>query len=181
MTPILSLLIPTLPQRRAMFERLTAELRSQIQAAQVEVEVLADNGIGTVGAKRQRLLEKSQGKYVCFVDDDDWVTPEYVHSLLKACSEGKDAVGFRGWMTTNGKKPEDFSISRVHEYTKRNGVYLRYNNHLTPVRREIALKVGFKDSSFGEDYDYATRLRPFIKTETYIDKKLYHYRYITKK
>jgi glycosyltransferase involved in cell wall biosynthesis len=181
MIPLLTILIPTLPQRRALFERLTAEIRSQIQSAQADVEVLADGGIGTVGAKRQRLLEKAQGEYVCFIDDDDWVTPDYIHSLVKACAEGKDAVGFRGWITTDGKKPKDFSISMLHEYTERHNMYFRFHNHLSPVRREIALAVGFKDMSYGEDHDYATRMRPLIKTEVYIDKKLYHYRYVTKK
>lgn len=177
MTTPLSILIPTLPQRRAMLDTLVAELTRQGG----DVEILADNGIGTVGAKRQQLLERSTGDYICFIDDDDWITPDYISQLTTACKEGNDAVGFRGWMTTNGRKPKDFSISMLHEYTERHGMYFRFINHLCPVKRELVLATGFKDIGYGEDFDYATRLRPLIKTETYIDRKLYHYRYVSKK
>jgi glycosyltransferase involved in cell wall biosynthesis len=177
MTPALSILIPTLPQRRDMLNTLVAELTRQSD----DIEIITDNGIGTVGAKRQRLLDKSTGAYICYIDDDDWITPDYLREILNALQSGPDAVGFRGWITTDGKKPKDFSISMLHEYTERHNMYFRFHNHLSPVRREIALSVGFKDMSYGEDHDYAVRMRALIKTEVYIDKKLYHYRYVTKK
>jgi glycosyltransferase involved in cell wall biosynthesis len=179
MTPPLSILIATLPQRVIMFNGLLAELANQAKG--FDTEILSDSGIGTVGAKRQRLLQAAKGAYICYIDDDDWITPDYLREILNALQSEPDAVGFRGWITTNGKKPKDFSISMLHEYTERHNMYFRFHNHLSPVRREIALSVGFKDMSYGEDHDYATRLRPLIKTEVYIDKKLYHYRYITKK
>lgn len=178
---ILSLLIPTMPHRRAMFDRLMFEVRSQVMKAGVDIEILADNGDGSIGVKRQRMIEKAQGDYVAFIDDDDEIMPEYVESILKALETTPDVVGFTGVITTNGRNRQRFRISKHYEYITKGNVHYRYNNHLCPVKRELALQVGYKDMTNQEDYDYATRLRPFIQTEFFIEKLLYHYKYLTKK
>ena len=178
---ILSLLICTLPARRDMLDRLLAEIKSQQLACGVEIEVLCDAGEGTVGAKRQRLLEKAQGDYVAFIDDDDEIMPSYLSAILGALSTSPDVIGFTGIMTTNGTRPERFRLSKDFNYEKKKGIYYRYSNHLCPVRRELAMQVGFKDTAWGEDYDYATRLQPMLKTEVFIEKNLYHYKYLSKK
>lgn len=178
---ILSLLICTIPHRRDLFDRLLFDLRSQVMKEGIEVEILADNGEGSVGVKRQRLLEQAQGDYVAFIDDDDRVDPKYLNLILMALSTNPDVVGFCGIITTNGRHAKRFKISKDCEYTEKRGVYYRYNNHLCPVRREIALQVGYKDLSHGEDFDFATRLRPLVKTEAFIDHNLYYYRYVTNK
>lgn len=174
----LSILIPTIDGRREMLNGLLTSLYSQYTGE--DVEILIDCDGGTIGAKRQRMIEKAKGLYVAFIDDDDTVSTEYIKSVLPSCN-GCDVIGFRGYMTTNGKKPKGFVISKDVEYKEVNGVYYRFNNHLSPVRRELALQVGYKDLSYQEDYDYACRLRPLVKTEVFIDKKLYHYRYVSKK
>lgn len=176
-----SILIRTMPKRRDMFDRLMLDIRGQVLKSGVDIEVLADNGEGSPGAKAQRLLEKAQGDYVCFVDDDDQIDPTYVSSILKALSTGPDVVGFCGIITTNGRHAKRFRISKDYNYEEKRGVYYRYNNHLSPVKRSIALQVGYKDMVHGEDYDYATRLQPFIKTEVFIDQNLYFYKYLTNK
>lgn len=178
---ILSLLIPTMPSRRTLFERLLLDLRTQVLKCGKEVEILADAGDGTVGAKRQRLIEKAQGDYVAFIDDDDGVDPLYLQHILEALKLNPDVVGFNGVMTTNGTRPKKFNIKKGNQYDERGGVYYRYNNHLCPVKRSIALQVGYKDMGHGEDFEYATRLKEFIKTEVFIDQSLYYYRYLTKK
>lgn len=178
---ILSILIATMPKRRDMFDRLLFDVRAQIAKAGVDIEVLADNGDGSIGVKRQRMIEAAQGDYVCFIDDDDQIDATYISSILDALSTGPDVVGFWGIMTMNGRGARRFKISRTCNYEEKKGVYYRYNNHLCPVRRSIALQVGYKDMSFFEDFDYATRLQPFIATEVFIDRNLYYYRYLTNK
>lgn len=180
---ILSLLICTIPKRKNLFDRLTLELRSQILVCQTQVEILADNGKGTIGAKRQRLLEQAQGEYVVFIDDDDKVSSDYLRSILYAIESGPDAVGFMGMITTDGRRKTEFRISKDCEYKTTSKGYERFNNHLSPVKREIALQIGYKDISWEEDYDYAVRLHEsgLIKTERFIAKHLYFYNYITRK
>lgn len=180
---ILSILIPTIQTRKDMFERMCQEIRSQILRSGQEIELLADNGDGTVGAKRQRLLEKAQGDYVAFIDDDDRIDPNYLNYILVALNKLPDVIGFCGIITINGRNARMFRISKDFKYEERRGVYYRYNNHLCPVKRSIALQVGYKDMGYGEDYDYATRLKEsgLIETEVFIDQNLYFYKYLTKK
>jgi len=179
MTHTLSILICTIPRRAAMFNTLVADLTAQSE--NYAVEILTDDQPGSIGNKRQRLLEKATGEYVCFIDDDDTVSPQYVKNIFEKL--GADAIGFEGQITTNGRNKKRFTISMHHNYEEKGGSYFRYNNHLSPVRREIALQIGYKDMQFMEDYDYATRLKEsgLIKTEKYIYATMYFYRYVTRK
>lgn len=176
----LSVLICTIPRRDQLLKNLKSSLVQQTNG--YDVEILSDNQGGTIGAKRQRLLEASTGDYVCFIDDDDDINPQYIKlifALLGTC----DVIGFEGEITTNGRNKKRFTISKEHPYEEKNGIYYRYNNHLSPIRREIALMIGYKDISFGEDFDYAMRLKEsgLIKTEAYIYTPMYFYRYNTYK
>lgn len=180
---ILSLLICTIPKRKDLLDRLYAELRSQILICGKLVEILIDGNPGTIGGKRQKLLEQAQGEYVAFVDDDDMVSSDYLSSILNALESKPDVVGFMGWITTNGKNKTNFKISKDCGYKTTARGYERFNNHLSPIKREIALQIGYKDISFQEDYDYAVRLTNsgLIKTERFIAKALYYYQYISSK
>lgn len=46
---------------------------------------------GGVSRARNIGLEKATGRYVCFVDDDDWVSPSYLEGLLSVV-RGDDAM-----------------------------------------------------------------------------------------
>lgn len=180
---ILSILICTIPKRKAMFDRLYLELRTQVLASGQLVEILSDINDGSVGAKRQRLLNVAQGEYVVFVDDDDWISHDYISSILAALELKPDVVGFYGWITTNGQNKKKFKLSKHCDYLDKITHYERFNNHLCPVKRDIALQIGYKDISWQEDYDYAVRLRNsgLAKEEAFIAKYLYFYKYVTKK
>ena len=179
----LSLLICTIPKRKDLFDKLVLELRSQVSLFPDAIEILSDGGEGRIGAKRQRLLEQAIGDYVAFADDDDWISKDYIRSIMYGIESKPDAVGFMGWITTNGKHQTNFKISKDCEYKTTANGHERFNNHLSPVKREIALQIGYKDIDYGEDYDYALRLHEsgLIKTERFISKHLYFYHYVTQK
>lgn len=175
----LSLLICTIPARATMLRALKAYLTQQSNG--YDIEILTDDKPGTIGAKRQRLLELSTGDYVTFIDDDDDINPQYIKLIFD--NLGADVIGFEGEITTNGRNKKRFTISKEHPYEEKNGVYYRYNNHLSPIRRSIAIQIGYKDISFGEDFDYAMRLKEsgLIKTEKYIYSPMYFYKFSTYK
>jgi len=56
----------------------------------------------------------------------------------------------------------------------------RIPNHLMPVKRELAIKAGYPDKSFGEDAEYAQRLKPLLHTQRRIYKTLYYYEFSDK-
>lgn len=183
----LSILIPTIESRYQQFSALLDFLEVQ-PGFKTYFNIFAyyDEGQMTIGEKRQLLLEQADGDYVAFIDDDDEVTDQYIPRIIAACWNKPDVVGFKGWMTTNGAKKELWEISKSNPYkTCHQGPfrYLRFNNHLSPVKREIALKIGYKFMTHGEDYDYACRLQQsgLIRSEFFIDEFLYHYKYISKK
>lgn len=188
--PILSILIPTLRTRQAAAAGLFAELYRQIRDAkafgQVEIQTLLDQKGKPVGVKRQLLLRSARGKYVCFVDDDDQVAPDYIESILSAVAQtpGADCVVFRGVYYIDGRREGEFDYDlKYAAYRNLPGFYERTPNHLCPVRRELALGAGFPALQRGEDTQYAVRLRPRLRTQAVCrdasgqKKILYHYRY----
>ena len=188
---ILSILIPTIPERAASFNNLFFELNFQIemQNAFGLVEIITDDsekGIKSIGQKRNDLLNKATGEYVCFVDDDDKVANNYLRLILKALQNKPDCVSLKGVITTDGQMPRIFEHSiKYNEYkTTHNLVtYERYPNHLNAIKHSIASQFKFPEINFGEDTDWATQINQsgLLKKEYYIDEVIYYYNYISNK
>jgi hypothetical protein len=189
---ILSILICSLNKRAGMLASLLEKLSKQIEACQawekVEVLVEMDNGEKPTGTKRNTLLNSAKGVYVVYADDDDEVFDYYVEEVLKAAEQDCDAMAVCGIMSTNGRDIKKWFIAKDNQYVAsrdENGseIYLRYQNHISPVKREIALQVGFTDKYVGEDYDYANKLHKMglVKTEAKIEKPIYHYKFVSNK
>jgi len=187
---MLSILICTMPSRRDMFVQLRTALMHQVKSChatggiRLPVQILEDDRVGiTTGLKRQWLLKMARGSMIVYFDDDDWPADDYVLQTLLAMKKMPDAdcIGIQGWMTTDGQNREDWRISKDYgSWYKQKGIYYRTPNHISPVRREIALQVGFPDKNIGEDYDYSMGILPLLKKEVKIDKDLYHYRFVNK-
>lgn len=175
----LSILIPTVVGREVLFEKLHNELLAQtLGHPEVEIVIAKDNKEISIGSKRQKLIELAKGEYIVFIDDDDWIAKYYVEEILN--NTGSDAIGFM--IECSGITPQKQMASASHKYKdwgdNRDGFrYVRSIYHKTPVRRELALKAGFKDMRFGEDYDYSMRVNKLVKSEAYINRVMYYYRY----
>lgn len=171
---ILSILICSLEERKISLDRLLSVLNSQINES-VEILIETDNREKTTGAKRNVLLEKAKGEYIAFIDDDDLVSNEYVSNILNAVKNNPDCCSLCGdLIRKRGTKRFKHSISYSTWFSK-DGIYYRCPNHLNPVKRELALKVKFKNITKEEDIDYSVRLYPLLKTETEIKDVLYYY------
>jgi len=176
----LSILIPTLPVRIDSYYILMKKLISQINSLglQDQIQLLAycDTKEVSVGEKRNWLLKNSVGKYVCFIDDDDNISDDYIHEIFQATKQDTDCITFCGEYI-EGNMVKDFSISTIHRGNYEDSIngFYRLPNHLCPVKREIALLSMFTNKNFGEDYDYAENINKFIKNEYHIKKKLYFY------
>ena len=176
----LSILVCTVPSRVTTgLPTIVTELQHQIDLAgqnQVELIYLGDNKKRTVGQKRNNLLQIAQGDYVCFVDDDDRVAPDYVAKILAQLDGTTDVVCFRSHLTWNGQEMNPTFFSKDFpgnaDYRDR---YERLPNHLMPVRRALALQVGYHDISVHEDNEYSEKLKPLLATEKQIPEILYHY------
>jgi len=179
---LMSLLIPSLASRSRYLSELKAEIEKQRSRFEnIEILVNLDEGQKTVGQKRNELLKMSKGTYVAFIDDDDFVSSDYLAEFTQALESSPDCIGFKGFITTNGKNRKIFMMSKNFEYKEDENYYYRPINHLCPVKREIALKIGYPEINCGEDYQYCMRLKRsgLLKEEVFIDKELYHYRFDT--
>lgn len=185
---ILSILIPTVPQRANLFLELHAEINKQLEMANAFgiVEIISDDapkGVKTTGNKRNDLINAAKGEYVWFIDDDDMIMPNAIQNVLTALEQKPDALAINGIMTTNGADKKEWYISKDLEYTadysKGYEVYLRPTNHITPTKKEIAKLIQFENKSNFEDYAYCMELKRLglIKTEIKINEPVYHYRY----
>ena len=183
----LSILICSLEKRHLQLQILLEEIQTQIllcdATAIVEVITEVDNKQITTGAKRNNLLNKAQGKYICFIDDDDHISNDYLRLILEAIESDADCIATTGIFSINDGHPvkwrlskdfidEDKFDSQINEI-----VFFRRANHLTPVKRELALQAMFPDQSNAEDKEYSGRLNPFLKSEVQIKELIYHYDY----
>jgi glycosyltransferase involved in cell wall biosynthesis len=177
----LSILILTLPTRIDSYARLIKSLNIQViqnnLMSRVQILSLCDTKDISVGEKRNILLNKSNGKYVCFIDDDDEIAPNYLIKIISALSSNADVITFCGDYVEKEIRTA-FSISMVHRGNFNHpNIFYRLPNHLCPVKRNIALSCQFTDKNFGEDSDYADKINKYLKNEYHLQDKLYFYMY----
>lgn len=183
MTPDLSILVATIPERKSQFRRLMAHLEGM--AEDEPVEILSDDapkGDISIGSKRQRLLERATGRYVVFIDDDDWVPLYYVPEILDAIEQRPDCIGFLIEVHGLSRVVQRAAASDRYDTWASNADgydYVRTIYHKTPVKREHALAIGYADMRFAEDKDYSDRLKAsgLLKSEVFINRTMYIYRY----
>lgn len=180
--PTWDVLIPTIPHRHDRLCRLLDEFRRQWQPG-LGVRVLRDNlerPNAESHSKRGELARSSSADYICDVDDDDWIAPDYVMSITQALASRPDYVGFRVNWTRDG---EPYGMARHSLEYKGYGQedplwWQRDITHLNPMRRELALLAEWTGRI---DEEWAAQLRDSgqVKTQVMIDRVMYHYRFET--
>jgi len=181
---MLEILIPSLYERKDFRKRLLRTLDRQIVPGQVRYTLDIDSGQISIGEKRQRMLEAATGEYVVFIDDDDWISTDYIALILEAIKEKPDVVGIQIHHLIDGKLHGHtfHSIEYDHWFDEPDKkhpcrrFYYRNPNHINPVKRELALLAGYPQIRFGEDHQYSIKLLPHLNTEVYIKKVIYYYR-----
>lgn len=186
----LSILIASTTDRRALCSQLIIEFKRQRREArldeEIEIHVDEDNKEVSIGAKRQRMIEAAQGKFVVHFDSDDWPHEKYIEMIywVIRLNPDIDCIGINVNMTTNGENPQKCCHSFKYPEWKNGPIdgwdYVRNITHFNPVLREKALATGFKDIRFGEDKDFSDRLYPMLTKEFYISEPLFHYRFSNK-
>lgn len=155
----------------------------------MQVVSLKDNRKLSIGEKRNKLLEMATGLYTVFIDDDDWIAPTYIKSVLDALERRPDVVGIIGQLTiiTNGKpnpqKQFFYHTLDNRNYRKSNRGFERPPNHLNPMRRDVAATFSFEKKNWQEDKDWAMEIcrEQILKTEVFIPHVIYFYDYVPNK
>ena len=176
----LSILICSLTERRNIFlDRLLDKLDPQVKDKNVEVLVFSDNAKRSIGKKRNDAIQMANGKYVCFVDDDDLVSDDYVDLILKEIRDwSPDVIVFDALITFDGQRPKLVRYGREFDYCEKEEAYYRHPNHLM-VHKKSNISEWFSDVKTGEDDEWASRMLDRIVTQSRIKKTLYFYDYRT--
>lgn len=183
----LSILIPSIVRHECLFSELNLELYYQMIPYTGKIELICDSSEhDSIGEKRNRLLEKAEGKYVAYFDADDKPSPHYIKLLMEAAETDCDCASLKGIYSVNGVYDGIFEHSlKYNEWrTTENEVkYERFPNHLNMVRASIAKQFKFPEKNFSEDFDWSTQVHNsgLLKTEFYIPEILYYYRYVSNK
>lgn len=187
---ILSILIPTTPDRHEMFTTLFNEVHRQIAYMQTvhpslgHVEVLVDDskrfldGGLSIGKKREVLVKRAEGKYLCFLDSDDWISPNYVETLVRLCQRDADVCTFR-----NITKTEtfwcvvDMGFYYPNDQANPNLTVRRRPWHICPVRSSFAKLYDFEDSNYSEDFTWMEKVLSHCTTEAKSESIIHEYRH----
>lgn len=185
----LSVLIPTVPERAEQFKRLHDYVMEQVTSTITyhemlgKVEVLYDdrplfmNGGPTIGAKRDALVKRAEGKYLCFLDDDESVPPDYVETLLRMCRHDQDICTFRALvkMQTFWALVDMRLAFKLNDQINPNFTVRRPPWHCCPVRSSYAKIFTFKDINNAEDFEWMERVLSCCTTEAHTDQILFQY------
>lgn len=185
--PTWTILVPTLGQRRALFERLMAALLPQTEPYHGRVKVRAwwNNGAPSLPEIRQHLVESVATDYLSFIDDDDLVPAYFVEEVMSALAGRPDYVGWQVHYVSNGRDHGLVDHSLKHggwrEVKEPSYALLRDISHINPMRTDAARRGDFRVANRGqvEDKPWADQIRQSgeLKTEVYIGKPMYEYLY----
>jgi glycosyltransferase involved in cell wall biosynthesis len=185
----LSILIPSIPERNKQLATLLTEVYRQYDELVPhipylgDVEILIDDtkryldGGLSIGKKRESLIERAEGKYLCFLDDDESIAPNYLETLVRLCCERKDVVTFRNiskldnyWMIV------DMSlIYKENQQASPTEMITRRPWHICPVLSKYAKLYAFEDISYGEDWNWMEKVLTHCQTEAKTNAVLHGY------
>ena len=185
----LSILIPTLPQRKKMFNILRKNLTAQIDYVHSthpslgQVEILFDSskkflkGGLSVGAKRDALKCRATGEYLVFVDDDDMIAPNYLESILRLMESNSDIITFRSlYKSSTYWGIVDMNLNHAeNEQMNDSTIVKRQPFHVCPIRTSIAQQHSFPDINNAEDWGWMVKVLTDCKTQSHSDQILHQY------
>jgi glycosyltransferase involved in cell wall biosynthesis len=181
-TPVLSILIASIPTRVGRTAALVQNLCEQIEAISppplVEILVLTDNKFRTIGEKRQSLVDIANGTHIVFIDDDDTVADTYISEIVSALRSDPDVVTFQQLATLVGHGVAIVNFDLRHpqdEVWQPSQTIKRRPWHKCPWRRSLANRCTFPSKNYGEDVDWANQINGIASTQIHIPKILYYY------
>lgn len=185
---ILSILMPTIPEREDVCALLSMYVGVQINAIETthpmlgNIELLIDNsksflkGGLSIGKKRESLVRRATGKYLCFLDDDEDISPNYIETLLRLCQHDADVITFRNlsrlddyWMLV------DMGLHYPNDGANPNFTVRRKPWHICPVKSEFAKLYDFEDSNYSEDWTWMEKVLRHCTTEAKTQAVLHMY------
>ena len=171
----LTVLIPAIPSRWEKFQKIFTKLDKQA-TKDVEILGLIDNKKRSIGAKRDALKTLVNGEYMCYVDDDDDVSDDFIKEILKGIKGNPDVIAFQQRAIIGDMEGViDFDLSNDNEQFTPNKVTKRKPFTCCAWKSSIGKVVKFPDLMYGEDAGWLEFMWQISKTQYKIDKILHTY------
>lgn len=188
---MLSILIPTIPERVDMCVTLLNKIKKQydyilhVHPSLGDVEFIIDekprflDGGPSIGKKREGLVRRAAGRYLCFLDDDEDIAGNYLETLLRLCQSRADVITFRSLANLDSYWcVVDMSLShKVNDETAPDIIAKRPPWHICPVKSHLAKVHTFEDSNYGEDWGWFQKVITGCNSEAKTNAVIHMYRH----
>lgn len=181
---LLSVLIPSIPERLPKLAKLLERLEAQSDP-RMEVLCYIDNKRRALGFKRNNLMDQARGKYLCHIDDDDMVSERFSSVLLSECEHDVDLIAYDADCSLNGAPPfRVFTRLGAQNEQPKHLPFGRYSDivrtpwHWCLWRTELATPCRFPEwHDEAEDAYFLNQILPKVRTHRKVNEVLYHHRY----
>jgi hypothetical protein len=178
--PLLSILICSIPSRMTIAQQLYEYIIGMVGDKQVEVLMLMDNKVRTIGEKREDIKNICRGKYFMFVDDDDSLYE--LNDIYEACKGDVDVITFKNRSLNSSGKPFIVDMQLGHPVEHNNDGEGNYTDIKRPpfpccAWHEKFKIVTFPPISYGEDAEWVKLALSMAVTSTHIAKVLHGYNF----
>tara|TARA_R110002012_G_scaffold321095_1_gene547370 strand:- start:812 stop:1429 length:618 start_codon:yes stop_codon:yes gene_type:complete len=196
MTYLISILIPTLIERRKIYNELIDKIYKQIDEgdykSKIEIVSICDDRSVKLSDKRNTLQKLSRGKYFLHLDDDDELSDDFCESVITHIEDlptyqenEPDCIGFNQLAKVQGKrfivKPNincGLHLSQTNgttnypEFYRYPWQYNLWNEKYKTVYRTDS------DTNAREDQNWLKKIQlEYPKNMSYIDKILHIYNF----
>lgn len=133
-----------------------------------KVKIIRQNNAG-VSSARNRGLKEAKGKFIAFIDSDDFISKDYIKQIFKALETEPDTV-YISWKSLDGKLGKIIRSENDEFNAWNRCVWNRV------FKREYIKDLYFNENyQVAEDDDFLKRL-PKAESKTYISEPIYLYR-----
>lgn len=147
--------------------------------------ILLHKSNGGLSSARNYGMDFAKGKYMMFVDSDDYIEPNVLGMLISTCLKyDLDYLGYGLTSITNGmlnpkprweKHPDPYKLMSMSNYISNYTVIISACGHI--ARREIYEnnKIRFLEGIIHEDYEFMFRFYKYVNRMMFTDIAVYNY------
>lgn len=175
----LSILIPSIPSRLYKAASLYNRIVEQTEGMDVQILMLTDNKLMTIGEKCNYLLSMVTGKYFIMLHDDDELTD--IAAIYAATEKDVDVITYNAECKNNDGSTYIVTqgLGNDVEHNTKDGGYLDCKRPPFPncAWANKFKHVVYAEVSYSEDWQWVQQALSIAKTEHHIDKTLFKYNF----
>lgn len=176
----LSILIPSIPSRWNLSTKLYGDLLTMAEGKDIEIIMLTDNKVMSIGEKQNQLKGMVHGKYFCFLHDDDCLVS--LDEIYEAALQDVHVISFKA-KCRNSDGSSYIVTQQLGNPVEHNSQDGRYIDMKRPPwtncfwNRDTFKDFMFPEISYSEDWEWLKFCLAAAETEVHIPKILFEYNF----